>query len=198
MNWDKSFCEITATTVAWLDAISNSYIHKWLGLPWCLFDAALFGRNTLQLPLKSISLGYKLEKTRLELELRQSSEDFVWNAGVKVQTGRKWKADDCVDNLKHQEYVGRTQQGRQGLGWGEACNFWSKVSIKERKKLVITEVTRFEEERLHVKSVGQGKQGLWTKWATSCQGQSVGATFVEFPKTSSVSLLEPLMTHFLA
>lgn len=93
-----------------------------------------------------------------------TKEHFTcWHlAGVKIQTGRKWKADDCVDNaitnLKHQEFVGRTQQGRQGLGWGEARNFLSKVSIKERKKLVIT-----EEERLLVKSVGQGQQGQWTK-----------------------------------
>ncbi|KAL7405964.1 hypothetical protein ABVT39_010967 [Epinephelus coioides] len=34
----------------------------------------LFGKNTLQLPLQSIRLGYMQEKTRLVLELRESSD----------------------------------------------------------------------------------------------------------------------------
>lgn len=63
-------CKITATTVAKLDGKANSYFQKWLGLLRCLSNAALFGRNARQLPLKNISLGYRLEKTRLVLELR--------------------------------------------------------------------------------------------------------------------------------
>lgn len=39
----------------------------------CFFNIALFGRNTLKLPLKSLSLGYKLEKVRIVFELRDSS-----------------------------------------------------------------------------------------------------------------------------
>lgn len=62
--------DVQAKTVAKLNAKANNYIQKWLGLPRCLCDAALFGRNALQLPLKNISIGKKLEKTRLILELR--------------------------------------------------------------------------------------------------------------------------------
>lgn len=49
-----------------------------------LYDNALFGRNVLQLPLKNILLGYRLEETKLLLELRQSSEPLVRNAGTKI------------------------------------------------------------------------------------------------------------------
>lgn len=94
-----------------------------------------FSKHALQLPLKNITLGYRLEKTRLVLELRQSSDQLVRNASTKTQTGRAWKAEDCVDSaisrLKHQELVRRIQQGRRGLGWGEPQKFWSKASEKE-------------------------------------------------------------------
>ncbi len=38
---------------------------KWLGLPRCLSEAGLFERNILQLPLQSISMGYKQRKPGL-------------------------------------------------------------------------------------------------------------------------------------
>ncbi|RXN15713.1 nucleolar 10-like protein [Labeo rohita] len=45
-----------------MDRKANSYIKKWLGLICSLSKVALFGRNILELPLKSISLGCKQEK----------------------------------------------------------------------------------------------------------------------------------------
>lgn len=52
-----------------MDSHANCYIRKLLGLPRCFSDVGLFGRNMLELPIKSISLGYKQEKACLELEL---------------------------------------------------------------------------------------------------------------------------------
>ena len=75
---------------------ANSFIRKWLGLPRCFSETGLFGRNTLQLPLQSISLGYKQEKTRLILELRESTDQTVRNATPKVLTGRRWTAPNEV------------------------------------------------------------------------------------------------------
>lgn len=37
-------------------SISTSYIRKWLGIPPCLSDAGLFGKNIQKLPLKSINI----------------------------------------------------------------------------------------------------------------------------------------------
>ncbi|KAK0155305.1 hypothetical protein N1851_002363 [Merluccius polli] len=108
------------------------------------------------------------EKTRLVLELRESTDQSVRNANAKVPTGRKWNAqtevDQAVGRLQHQEIVGRVQAGRAGLGWGEAPHFWSKANRKERKEMVVAEVTRMEEDRYKIKAVSQGRQGSWTTW----------------------------------
>lgn len=89
----------------------------------CLFVL----RNALQLPLKNISTGYRLEKARLVLKLRQLSDNHM--------SGRAWSAEACVDSaisrLQHQELVGRGA-ARKGLGWKEPLKLWSKASLKER------------------------------------------------------------------
>lgn len=145
-----------------------NYIRKWLGLPRCLSNAALFGRNTLRLPLKSISLGYKLEKVRLVFELKDSPDLAVQNTKAQVQTGRKWKASQSVNQtitrLKHQEVVGLVQCGRAGFGWGTSPKMWSTASKAEQKELVISEVVREEEEGYKIKALSQCQQGRWTTW----------------------------------
>ena len=134
LMWPLKMCEITTSTVLRMDAKANNFIRKWLGLPRSLSNIGLFGKNTLQWPLKSINLGYRQEKARLVLELRDSTDPFVRNTRALVRTGRKWKAEEAVDQaisrLMHREIVGRTQAGRAGLGWGTAPKFWSKATRK--------------------------------------------------------------------
>ena len=166
--WPLKMCDLPSSVASKMDGLANSFIRKWLGLPRCLSDVGLFGRTTLQLPLRSISLGYKQEKARMVLELRGSSDQLVRAAGTQVRTGRKWKAQEEVDRaigrLKHQEVVGRVQEGRAGLGRGETPLFWSKASKEERKAMVVAEVARSEQERLNIKAVSQSRQGGWTSW----------------------------------
>ncbi|XP_023815255.1 uncharacterized protein LOC111948071 [Oryzias latipes] len=163
LMWPLKLCEITSSTVAKMDAKANNFIRKWLGLPRSLSNTGLFGRNTLQLPLKPISLGYRQEKTRLVLELRDSTDPFVRNTKAPVRTGSKWKAEEAVDQaiskFKHNEIVGKTQSGRAGLGWGTAPKFWSKATKNERKEMVIAEVTRSEENQYKIKALSQPQQG---------------------------------------
>ncbi|CAM4420094.1 unnamed protein product [Leuciscus chuanchicus] len=163
LMWPLKICEITTSTVQKMDSKANNYIRKWLGLPRSLSTVGLFGRNALQLPLRSILLGYRQEKARLVLELRNSSDPSVQNSKAPVRTGRKWRAELAVDQdisrLKHQEIVGRTQSGRTGLGWGTALKMWSKATRKERKELVISEVVRTEEENYQIQALSQHQQG---------------------------------------
>lgn len=117
--WPQKLCEITTSTVLRMDAKANKCIRKWICLPWGLSNIGLFGKNILQLPLKSINLGYRQEKVRPSLELRDSTDPFVKkNNEALVQTGRKWRAGEAVDQaisrLMHTEIVGRTQSGRPG------------------------------------------------------------------------------------
>ncbi len=166
--WPLKMSKVPSSVVDKLDGLANSFIRKWLGLPRCLSDVGLFGRNTLQLPLRSIGLGYKQEKARMVLELKESTDQLVRAAGPKIQTGRKWKAQEEVDmaisRLKHSEIVGRVQEGRAGLGRSETPLFWSKASKEERRAMVVAEVTRTEQERLNIKAVSQSRQGGWMSW----------------------------------
>ncbi|CAG6012252.1 unnamed protein product, partial [Menidia menidia] len=112
--WPLKMSEIPSSTVSKMDMKANSFIRKWLGLPRCISEAGLFGRNMLQLPLRSLQLGYKQKKTRLVLELRESTDESVRNANARVLTGRKWNAqtevDQAVSQLQHKEIVGRVQR----------------------------------------------------------------------------------------
>ncbi len=151
-----------------MDTISNSYIRKWLGLPRCFSDTSLFGKNALQLPLKSINLGYKQEKTRLVFELKESRDEAVKRAGVTIRTGHRWRAqqevDQAVNRLQHKEVMGRVQHSQAGLGWGEPVQFWSKATREQRKSMVVEEVSQVEQDRYLIKAVSQCKQGAWTRW----------------------------------
>lgn len=51
--------------------------------------------------------------------------------------------------------MGRVQVGRAGLGWGGAPRFWSKANCRERKEIIVAEVSRIEEEHYMIKAVSQ-------------------------------------------
>lgn len=159
--WPLKLCEVVSSAVSKMDAKANAYIRKWLGLLRCFSAAGLFGWNSLHLPLKSITQGYRQEKTRLVMELRNFSDASLREAQVRVATGRKWKAEEkvqkAVSRLQHQEVVGRVQTGRGGLGWGEPPALWSKVGKKERKDLVVLEIIKMDQESYRVQAVAHGR-----------------------------------------
>ncbi len=144
--WHLKLCEVTSSAVSRMEAKANSFIRKWLGLPWCFSAAGMYGWNSLQLPLKSITLGYRQEKATLVMELRDSSDRAVADVNARVETGRKWRAKEEVQKmmgrLQHKQIVSMVQTGRAGLRWSEPPILWSKASRKERKDLVVAEVTR--------------------------------------------------------
>ncbi len=161
--WPLQLCEVTSSAVSRMEAKANSFIRKWPGQPQCFSAAGLYGLNSLQLPLKSITLGYREEKARLVMELRGSSDRAVADVNARVDTGRKWRAKEEVQKvmgrLSHKQIVGMVQTGLAGLGWSEPPILCSKASRKERKDLVVVEVTRVEQEELRVRSVAHGSRG---------------------------------------
>ncbi len=136
--------------------------------------------------LKSITLGYRQEKARLVMELRDSSDRAVADVNARVETGRKWRAKEEVQKvmgrLQHKQIVGMVQTGRAGLGWSEPSILWSKASKKERKDLVVAEVTRIEQEELRVRSVAQRQQGRWTTWEGVANRAISWAEFWKLPQ----------------
>lgn len=57
--WPLKMCKVPSSVADKMDRLANLFIKKWLGLPRCLSDVGLFDRNTLQLPLQSLSQGYR-------------------------------------------------------------------------------------------------------------------------------------------
>lgn len=82
--WPLKMCEITTSNVQKIDSKANNSIRKWLGLYRSLSSVWTFRKEQLQLQLKSILLGYRQEKARLVLELRDSSDPSVQNIKAPV------------------------------------------------------------------------------------------------------------------
>ena len=60
------------------------------------------------------------------------------------------------------DIVGQVQHGRKGLGYGESRQVWQKAPPVERRKMVVGEIRRQEEEKRSAVAVSQAKQGQWT------------------------------------
>lgn len=167
--WPLLVYEFTLTTVEEIERKISSQLRKWLNLTPSLSSIALYSSgNKLQLPLSSVTEEFKVTKARAIMTIEDSSDDKVSTAGIRVRTGRKWKAHEAVsqakERLHHKEIVGITAVGRQGFGLADRDEMWSKASKKERRKLVQTEVRQIEEETRQAKAVGMAKQGRWTRW----------------------------------
>lgn len=102
--WPLKICEVCLSEVSRMDNLANRYIWKWLGLPCCFSDAGLFRWNMLELPLKSISLGYKQEKARLVLEMKDSSDHLIRRSqSAQAASGKrrlKWKMPSPACNTR--------------------------------------------------------------------------------------------------
>ncbi len=133
--WPLKVSEIPSSLASRMDTISNTYIRKWLGLPRCFSDTGLFGKNALQLPLKSINLGYKQEKTHLVFALKESRDEAVKRTGVTIRTGhsrrltkpltgyntrRSWEESNTAKQgwaEESQSSFGPKPQGSRGSPW---------------------------------------------------------------------------------
>lgn len=88
--WLPNLSEVILSAVSKMNTKTSSFIRKWLGLPRCLSLANLYGRSTHQLPLKSITIGYRQENERLVMELGNSADEMVtWVTGRKLRAGEE-------------------------------------------------------------------------------------------------------------
>lgn len=130
----------------------SPYVRKWLGLPRCLSNVALYGQGLLQLPL-SDSLKY-LNALKWDWRWCCQSQKIQW----LELTHQLWKLDGSGQL--------RTQSSRQNLHSTTvtllAKSNWSRTTPADRRKMI----HRHEEERRCAKAVAQGKQGQWTRWET--------------------------------
>ncbi|KAJ8397342.1 hypothetical protein AAFF_G00438910 [Aldrovandia affinis] len=100
----------------------------------------------------------KSENDSKEEHLR-SSEDGKMD---KVEKGGEMVKEDGDSKRGKSLYSQLEEYHTSGFGPGMAEE--EEASRKERKDLVVSEITRIEQEELRVKSVAQGQQGRWTTW----------------------------------
>lgn len=119
--WPLLVYDIPLTTIDGLERKASGYLRRWLGLPLSLSSKALYGnKNKLQLPFSSLSEEFMVTCAREVLLYRDSSDTKFSLAGIEVRTGRKWRAQEAVDQaevrLHHRMLVGAVALGRAGLG----------------------------------------------------------------------------------
>lgn len=127
--WPLLIYEVPITTVEALEKRISSHLLRW--------------SNSLQLPFRGLKEGFMVSRTREALLYRDSRDPKVAAAGIKVRTGRKWKAGEALDvsesRLRRRELVVNVARGRVGLGYFPIVQI-HKAKGKERRHLLQEEV----------------------------------------------------------
>ena len=166
--WPLLVYDVPLTTVEGFERKVSGYLRRWLGLPRSLSSIALYGcENKLRLPFSSLTEEFMVTRAREVLLYRDSSDTKVSSAGIEVRTGRKWKAQDAVEQaearLRHSVLVGAVASGRAGLGSNPRPQY-NKAQGKERRQLIQEEVRAGVEESRSSRMVEMRQQGAWTRW----------------------------------
>ena len=112
--WPLMMYEVAVSRVEMIEKKCRAYTRKWLGLPRCLNNAALYGKGIpLELPITSIVEEYKAGKVRTVMMLRYSKDQTIRDDPSDVRTGKRWQAEVEVNRaeeaLKHKDIVGAVQ-----------------------------------------------------------------------------------------
>ena len=166
--WPLLVYEVTISTVETLERKISSYLRRWLGLPRSLTSAALYSRrNKLQLPFSSLEEEFRVSRTREALLYRDSSDTRVASAGIVVRTGRKFRAQEGLEQaesrLRHKALVGTLAIGRAGLGAIPQPRY-DRAQGKERRDLVLEEVRAGVEDVRTSRMVSMRQQGASSRW----------------------------------
>ncbi|XP_060938981.1 uncharacterized protein LOC133018922 [Limanda limanda] len=170
--WPLLVYAVPISTVETLERKVSKHLRRWLGLPRSLSSIALYGNtNKLRLPFKSLEEEFKVTRAREVVQYRDSSDPKVAKAGIQVRTGRKWRAEDAVQEadarLRHRSLVGVVTRSRAGLGSFPTPQMNTRG--KERRRLVQEEVRAAVEETRTCKAVGMKQQGAWTRWENAVE-----------------------------
>lgn len=192
--WPMLVYDMPLTAVEKMETLANKFIKQWLGIPRSFSTVGLFStRSMLQLPLKSITDEFKVTKSRKVMMLEENKDLCVSQAGIEVQTGRKWKANEAVqeaqERLRHKDIVGNVCTGRQGIGVMTRAS-WAKANQKERSQLVQAEVRSRQEEDRQVKAAGMSKQGAWLNWESVMHRRITWNELMAMDKSSIKFLLK--------
>ena len=160
--------DVPLTIVEKMERKISGHLRRWLGVPQSFSSVGLYSAGSkLQLPLKALTEEYKATKARQFMMIQECTNDKVKNAGIILKTGRKWKVEQAVqqatERLEHQDIIGTTTTGRQGLGCVTRSS-WKRADKAERRHLIQGEVRQEEERTRQTLAVSMRKQGAWLHW----------------------------------
>ena len=160
--------EVPTTTVEGLERVINKHLRRWLGLPPSFTGLGLYTTSgKLQLPVSSLVEEFKVAKARLLMTLKDSPDQCISSAGIELRTGRKWSVSQAVEaaqgRLVHQDIVGNTNKGREGLGLQGRAS-WGTADKQKRRAMVQGEIRKEVEETRASQMVQLGCQGRSTGW----------------------------------
>ena len=190
--WPLLVYDIPLTNVEKMETKTNTYLKKWLGIPRSFSSVGLFSQNSkLQLPLKSVLDQYQMTKARQVMILENSQDQCVSEAGIQVEAGRKWNADQAVaeakQRLRHKDIVSAVSHGRQGLGCTSRQS-WKSADKATQRQLVQTEIFYQREEHRTARAAAMSSQGSWLNW------QSVPSKKISWKE---LKWMEPYRISFL-
>ena len=167
--WPLMLYDFPLSTVEKMESKISNRLHQWLGVSPSFSNAALYGKDVkLVLPMSSLFEEYKVTKARAETTLKESKNNMVSQAGITMNTGRKWDVSEAVSQaksrLEHKEIVGMVCVGKQGIGYNESQQWWSKAKKRDKRDMLVQEIRNTEEGQRHTKAVSMQSQGAWMKW----------------------------------
>ena len=165
--WPLQMYEIAISRVERIQQYSNKYLRKWLGVPPCFSKVGLYtSSRNLQLPLSSLTEGFKIGKVPLHL-MKHSANELIRKVYSGIKSGTKWSAFKAAQEaeccLRIKDIIGVTPTKRVRLS-STSNKVLSKVDPKGRK---IYGERRGQDVSWGAKTataVTQDKQCAWTKW----------------------------------
>ena len=166
--WPLTIYNFPSSTVEAMQRQITAKLKKWLGIPKSLSVDCMYTRSgKLQLPFTALSEEHTAAKARLLTTLRDSDDQGVKGAEVKVDGGRKANTEASVEEaefkLRLQEVAGNPNKGREGLGLTPRT-IYSKATKSEKRTMIVNTVKEAEEDRRVVKMTSLAKQGAHMRW----------------------------------
>ena len=166
--WPLQIYEIGISRTERIQQYSNTYLHKWLGVPPCFSKVGLYTNSgNLQLPISSLVEEFKIGKVRLHMMMKDSADEIIRKVYLEIKSDTKWSAvkayQEAECSIRIKDIIGVTQTNRAGLG-GTSKKVFSKIVPKGKGDIVSEEVRMFEEEQRKPSVVTLAKQCAWTKW----------------------------------
>ena len=149
--WLLMLYDFPLSTVEKMESKISNRLRQWLGVPPSFSNAAIYRKDIkLVQSMSSLVEEDKVTKATAETTLKESKDNMVSQVGITMNTGRKWDVSEAgsqaKSRLEYKEIVGIVCVGKQGIGYSERQQWWSKAKKKDKRDMLVQEIRNTEEE----------------------------------------------------